>query len=82
MFKKSDRHSQLNMFSSLTEYFRDSKKKKYLKDDSWHNQFRNKVVMRVDESICILYTDVKGASNASIRILVSMMILKKGLGLK
>ena len=81
MFKKSDSHSQLDMFSSPTEYFRDSKKKKYLKDDSWHNQFRNHVVMRVDESIfSVLYADGKGAPNASIRILVGMMILKEGQG--
>ena len=81
MFKKSDRHSQLDLFSSPTEYFRDSKKKKYLRDDSWHNQFRNHVVMRVDESIfSVLYTDGKGAPNASIRVLVGMMILKEGQG--
>jgi len=81
MFKKSDRYSQLDMFSSPTEYFRDSKKKKYLKNDSWHNQFRNHVVMRVDESIfSVLYADGKGAPNASIRILVGMMILKEGQG--
>jgi len=81
MFKKSDRHNQLDLFSSPTEYFRDSKKKKYLNDDSWHNQFRNHVVMRVDESIfSVLYTDGKGAPNASIRVLVGMMILKEGQG--
>jgi hypothetical protein len=79
--KKSDRHNQLDLFSSPTEYFRDSKKKKYLKDDSWYNQFRNHVVMRVDESIFnILYADGKGATNASMRVLVGMMILKEGQG--
>ncbi len=30
MFKKSDSHSQLDLFSSPTEYFRGSKKKEYL----------------------------------------------------
>ncbi len=81
MFKKSDSHSQLDMFSSPTEYFRDSKRKKYLKNDSWHNQFRNHVVMRVDESIfSVLYTEGNGAPNASIRVLVGMMILKEGQG--
>ena len=81
MFKKSDGHQQLDVFSSPTEYFRDSKKKKYLKNDSWHNQFRNHVVMRVDESIfSVLYTEGQGAPNASIRVLVGMMILKEGQG--
>lgn len=81
MFKKSDDNPQLGIFSSPTEYFRDSKKKKYLKNDSWHNQFRTHVVMRVDESIfSVLYTSGTGAPNASIRVLVGMMILKEGQG--
>jgi len=81
MFKKSDIHTQLDLFSSPTEYFRDSKRKKFLKEDSWHNQFRKQVVMRVDESIfSVLYTEGNGAPNASIRVLVGMMILKEGQG--
>jgi hypothetical protein len=81
MFKKSDGYQQLDIFSSPTEYFKGSKKKNYLKNDSWHNQFRKQVVMRVDESIfSVLYTDGNGAPNASIRVLVGMMILKEGHG--
>lgn len=81
MFKKSEDHQQLDVFSSPTEYFRDSKKNKYLKNDSWHNQFRNHVVMRVDESIfSVLYSKGQGAPNVSIRVLVGMMILKEGQG--
>jgi hypothetical protein len=53
----------------------------YLKNDSWHNQFRKQVVMLVDESIfSVLYTKDKGAPNASIRVLIGMMILKEGQG--
>jgi NAD dependent epimerase/dehydratase family enzyme len=63
MFKKSDDNPQLDIFSSPTEYFRDSKKKKYLKNDSRHNRFRNQVVMRVDESVFnVLYIEGQGAS--------------------
>jgi len=81
MYKKSADNPQLDIFSSPTEYFRDSKKKKYLKNDSWHNRFRTHVVMRVNESIfSVLYTRGKGAPNASIRVLVGMMILKEGQG--
>jgi hypothetical protein len=81
MFKKSDDNPQLDIFSSPTEYFKGSKKKKYLKNDSWHNRFREEVVMRVDESIFSpLYTHGNGAPNASIRVLVGMMILKEGQG--
>jgi len=80
MFKKSDSHSQLDMFSSPTEYFK-GPKKNYLKNDSWHNRFRNQIVMRVDESVfSVLYANGNGAPNASIRVLAGMMILKEGEG--
>lgn len=81
MFKKSDDNPQLDIFSSPTEYFKGAKMKKYLKDDSWHNLFRKHVVMRVDEPMFnVLFSDGQGAPNASIRVLVGMMILKEGQG--
>ena len=81
MFKKSDNHKQLDAFSSPIEYLKDSSMNYYLKNDSWHNQFREQVVMRVDESLfSALYSNGKGAPNASIRVLVGMMILKEGQG--
>lgn len=77
MFKKSDDHRQLDAVSSPTEYFNDSTKNYYLKNDSWHNQFRKQVVMRVDETVfSVLYTRRKGAPNISLRLLVGMMILE------
>jgi hypothetical protein len=81
MFKKSDKHKQLDAFSSPVEYLKDSSMNYYLKNDSWHNQFREQVVMRVDESLfSVLYSNGKGAPNASIRVLIGMMILKEGQG--
>ena len=81
MFKKSDEHKQLNAFSSPIEYLKDSTMNYYLKNDSWHNQFRKQVVMRVDEStFSVLYTQITGAPNASIRVLIGMMILKEAHG--
>ena len=81
MFKKSEKHKQLDAFSSPMEYLKDSTMNYYLKNESWHNQFRQQVVMHVDESIfSILYTQGKGAPNASIRVLIGMMILKEGQG--
>lgn len=79
MFKKSPQHPQLDAFSSPTEYLKGSSMNYYLKNDSWHNQFREQVVMRVDESIfSVLYDQINGAPNASIRVLIGMMILKEG----
>lgn len=81
MFKKSDKHKQLDAFSSPIEYLKDSTMNYYLKNDSWHNQFRKQVVMRIDESIfSVLYTELTGAPNASIRVLTGMMILKEAHG--
>lgn len=81
MFKKSHEHKQLDAFSSPIEYLKDSTMNYYLKNDSWHNLFRKQVVMRVDESIfSVLYTELTGAPNASIRVLVGMMILKEAHG--
>ena len=81
MFKKSEKHKQLDAFSSPMEYLKDSTMNYYLKNESWHNQFRQHVVMQVDESIfSVLYVKGKGAPNASIRVLIGMMILKEGQG--
>jgi len=81
MFKKSHEHKQLDAFSSPIEYLKDSTMNYYLKNDSWHNQFRKQVVMRIDESIfSVLYTELTGAPNASIRVLIGMMILKEAHG--
>ena len=81
MYRKSVDHKQLDAFSSPIEYLKDSTMNYYLKNDSWHNQFRKQVVMRVDESIfSVLYTELTGAPNASIRVLVGMMILKEAHG--
>jgi len=81
MFKKSDKHKQLDVFSSPIEYLKTSPMNYYLKNDSWHNQFRKQVVMRIDESLfSVLYTELTGAPNASIRVLIGMMILKEAHG--
>jgi hypothetical protein len=81
MFKKSNNHKQIDAFSSPIEYLKDSTMNYYLKNESWHNQFRKQVVMRVDESIfSVLYAKDKGAPNAPIRVLIGMMILKESQG--
>jgi len=81
MYRKSDNHKQLDAFSSPIEYLKDSSMNYYLKNESWHNQFIEQVLMRIDESLfSVLYSNEKGAPNASIRVLVGMMILKEGQG--
>lgn len=81
MFKKSNKDRQLDVFSSVTNQLQSTAYKQYSDQNHWHNQFRKQISMRIDESIfSILYSNKKGAPNASIRILVAMMILKESFG--
>lgn len=81
MFKKSKKDRQLDVFSSVTNQLQSTAYKQYSDQNHWHNQFRKQITMRIDESnFSILYSDKKGAPNASIRILVAMMILKESFG--
>jgi len=81
MFKKSDKESQLDAFTSIPSMLEKSALKKYSAQGHWHNQFREQVVMRIDESIfSVLFDDTTGAPNAPVRTLVGMMILKESFG--
>jgi hypothetical protein len=78
MFKKSSKEKQLDAFSNVPDMLEGSSLKQYSDQGHWHNQFREQVIMRIDESIfSVLYNDTTGAPNASIRLLVGMMILKE-----
>ena len=78
MFKKSSKENQLDAFSSVPNMLESSSFKQYNDQRHWHNQFREQVVMRIDESIfSVLFNDTTGAPNASMRTLVGMMILKE-----
>lgn len=78
MFKKSGKEQQLDAFSSVPNILEGSSLKQYSDRGHWHNQFREQVVMRIDESIFSgLFNETTGAPNASIRTLIGMMILKE-----
>lgn len=81
MFKKSGKETQLNAFTSVPTMLESSAFKQYSDQGHWHNQFREQVVMRIDESIfSVLFNNTTGAPNASVRTLVGMMILKESFG--
>lgn len=81
MFKKSNKEPQLDFFTSVPSMLESSASKQYSDQGYWHNQFREQVLMRIDESIFKkLFSEKMGAPNASIRIMVGMMILKEGHG--
>jgi len=81
MFRRSSKSSQLNFFSSVESLLKGRSLKDYEDAEKWHNQFRIQVANRIDEDIFRpLFYDGFGAPNASIRILVGMMILKEARG--
>ena len=81
MFKKSEKETQLNAFTSVPTMLERSALKQYGDQRHWHNQFREQVVMRIDESIfSVLFNNTTGAPNAPVRTLVGMMILKESFG--
>ncbi len=78
MFKKSNKETQLDAFTSVPTMLENLALKQYSDQGHWHNQFRKEVLMRIDESIfSVLFNDTTGAPNAPVRILVGMMILKE-----
>lgn len=82
MLKKSSKHLQLDMFSSPVSLFSGKVQTVYENPDAWHNLFRKEVIMRIDEELFSpLYSDSQGRPNASIRVMIGMMILKEADGL-
>jgi hypothetical protein len=78
MFKKSNKETQLDAFASVPAMLESLALKQYSDQGHWHNQFREHVVMRIDESIfSMLFNNTIGAPNAPVRTLVGMMILKE-----
>lgn len=81
MFKKSKK-PQLNLFSSPSSLFSERNLKIYENKNAWHNKFREQVTDRIDENIFQpLYCSNNGTPNASLKVLVAMMILKEAEGL-
>ena len=82
MYKPSDESPQTNLFTSGVSLFSGKSLNLYQDNNAWHNQFRSHVTMRIDESLFeCLYSSGKGTPNASIRVMIGMMILKEAEGL-
>ena len=81
MFRKSQSAPQLGIFSSPSSLLSGKSKKHYLDPQAWHNIFRKQVTMRINESLFSeLFCSNNGTPNASIRVLVAMMVLKEAQG--
>jgi hypothetical protein len=81
MFRRSFKSGQLNLFSNVDSLLNGKALKGYEDAQKWHNQFRVQVTNRVDEDLFRpLFHENFGAPNASIRVLIGMMILKEAQG--
>jgi hypothetical protein len=81
MYRRSSKTSQLSLFTSTATLLKGKALKAYNDSEKWHNQFRVQVTSRINEDIFRpLFHENFGAPNASIRILIGMMILKEARG--
>jgi hypothetical protein len=81
MFKKTNRDAQIDLFGSVPSILGGKARKQYDDTRRWHNLFYNQIVNRFDESLfSVLFSDGMGAPNASISVMLGMMILKEGMG--
>ena len=81
MFKKSEKDRQLDAFSNIPGLLEGQANKIFDDPTYWHNQFRNQVIMPIDETMySVLFSKTMGAPNSSLRILIGMMILKESFG--
>ncbi len=80
MFRKSE-NPQRDLFSNILTQV-GSRKQKMLEDPkSWHNIFYKEVLSRINETpYSVLYHSDNGRPNASVRVLISMMVIKEGHG--
>ena len=80
MFRKTDPNPQLDIFTAPSMQLGSRASKKYSDPNAWHNQFYSHVTTKIDEEIFKpLFPEGKksGRPNASIRILVTMSVLKE-----
>jgi Transposase domain (DUF772)/Transposase DDE domain len=82
MYKRSSKHTETEIFAGISQHLEGRKLKKYNDKQSWHNIFHEHITSKIDEDkFEVLFSDAgQGRPNASIRILISMMIVKEGFG--
>lgn len=80
MFKKTDDSTQFNLFSNHMDLLSAKSKKVFNDPSAWHNLFREHVLSGINEELFRpLFTQNMGTPNASIKLLIGMMIIKESL---
>lgn len=80
MFKKTSENSQLDLLSGVPSMLEGKALEQYIDNKEWQNIFREQVLMKIDETKFKVLFSETGAPNASIKLMVSMMILKEAKG--
>lgn len=82
MFRKTDPHIQLDIFSSTAEMLSEREVKYYTDEKAWFNQFFRLITSRIDEEMfAVLFKSTTvGAPSASVRVLVALCLMKEILG--
>jgi hypothetical protein len=81
MFRKSQPAPQFGIFSSPSSLLSGKTKNHYEDPQGWHNIFRKQVTMRINENLFSeLFCSNNGTPNASIRVMIAMMVLKEAQG--
>jgi len=81
MFRPSSKTTQRTLFSSANSLLTGKSLKDFEDNSKWHNQFRVQVTSRIDEEpFRVLFCEDFGSPNASIRVLIGMMVLKEARG--
>jgi hypothetical protein len=78
MFRKNQKHQQLEMFSTV-QSLRDDQQK--LLDGSWAGVFYRELFCRLDERpFAVLYSDEASRPNVPVNVLMGLEVLKAGFG--
>jgi len=81
MFRISPKHHEIDIFSNVEQFLSKGAQEKLNDPGAWYNVFCEEVTKRIpEERFSGLFDDDHGRPNASIRILVAMLILKEGFG--
>jgi len=79
MYKKSAQSTLPTLFEGYTQHLSGSRLAKLEDPTGWQNYFYKEITSRINEDLFLpLYHHELGRVNASVRILISMMILKDG----
>jgi hypothetical protein len=81
MFRASPGSLQIDLFNHIEQFLGPRQLEKLNDPDAWHKVFLDQVTKRIPEGrFAELFDDSNGRPNASIRVLVAMLILKEGFG--